>query len=367
MKAVSGKTIQQQILEALRQRLASLPEGARFQTEHELCAEFKVARTTMTRVMVKLVEEGLLNRFPSRGSFVRKPQKPSVPITFLLPCTDFISETFSDISAQLSRRVLKGVSQIAFENDRRVETVPVSPTNSTHDIDWRKLDFVNAASMLVVSGEWYRALFPLLLERRCRVAFIDSHTSRRQDDDFINSCFCVIINAFGAAEMEVEHLFQQGCRRIALFHHYISEPEHPIMGGYLSGLKKCGVGFANWNELPEGRLKLQEVKSQLKSFYKHAGGFDGLIIDPDIIFDLHLHNLYQELELDENIKVVVSSDAGNRQGLTGVAFPYEDAGRTAARHLLSQNFSPGEQLINGRLIERESTAVFLKEEQLVSV
>ena len=368
MKAVSGKTIQQQILEALRQRLASLPEGARFQTEHELCAEFKVARTTMTRVMVKLVEEGLLNRFPSRGSFVLKPQKPSVPITFLLPCTDFISETFSDISAQLSRRMLKGVSQIAFECDRRVETVPVSPTNSTHDIDWRKLDFVNAASMLVVSGEWYRALFPLLLERRCRVAFVGSHISHRQEDEsFVNSCFHILINAFGAAETAVEHLCRQGCRRIALFHHYISEPEHPTMGGYLSGLKKSGMAFARWHELPGWNMDLQEVKSHLKGFYKKSGGFDGLLIAPNVILEPHLHNLYQDLGLDKNIKVVASSDVGNRQGVTGVAFPYEDVGRTAARHLLSPEFSPGKQLVNGRLIERESTTVFLKEEQLVSV
>ena len=32
MKAVAGKTIQQQILETLRHRLAELPEGTRFQT-----------------------------------------------------------------------------------------------------------------------------------------------------------------------------------------------------------------------------------------------------------------------------------------------------------------------------------------------
>jgi hypothetical protein len=60
------------------------------------------------------------------------------------------------------------------------------------------------------------------------------------------------------------------------------------------------------------------------------------------------------LGLDKNIKVAVSSDVGNLQGVTGVAFPYEDAGRIAARHLLSPAFSPGEQLVNGRIIERES-------------
>jgi DNA-binding LacI/PurR family transcriptional regulator len=367
IKMGEKKTIQQQILETLRQRLAGLPEGSRFQTEHELCAEFKVTRTTMTRVMVKLVEEGLLNRFPSRGSFVLKPQKPCIPISFLLPCPDFISETFSDISAKNSRRLLKGVSQIAFEYNHRVETVPVSPTNNQHDIDWRKLDFVNSDSMLVVDGDWYRDLFPLLLERNCRVAFVGSHFSHRQEDEkFINNCFLLTINSFGAAETAVEHLFRQGCRRIALFHHYISEPEHPTMGGYLSGLRKCGLDFASWHQLPEERLKLQGVKRQLKEFYKNSGGFDGLLIDPDTILDLHLHNLYQELGLDENIKIIVSCDVGNHQGVTGMAFPYEAIGQIAARHLLSPQFSPEKQLINGKLIERKSTSASSQKEKLIS-
>jgi hypothetical protein len=48
-----------------------------------------------------------------------------------------------------------------------------------------------------------------------------------------------------------------------------------------------------------------------------------------------------------------------------MVFPYEEIGRTAARQLLSPEFSPGEQLINGRLVEYKSTPVFSKKEQLV--
>jgi len=286
--------------------------------------------------------------------------KSKVPLTFLLPCPGFITDAFPDISVQNTLRMLEGVSRVAFEYDYRMETVPVSPTNNKHDIDWRKLDFVNAESLLVISGDWYRDLFPLLLERGCRVVLVNSHIlHRKQDAQFLNSCFQITLNALNAAELAVESLFRHGSRRIALFHSFISEPEHPTMSGYLSGLRKCGLTFAAWHNLPDVPIKLESVKSQLKDFYRKSGWFDSLIISPGIVIELRLHNLYKDLGLDENIKVIVSNDSANNQlvtpSLTSIAFPYEEVGRIAAQHLLSPEFSPGEQLINAQLIEREST------------
>lgn len=338
------------------------PAGGFLPSEIMLARNLGISRDTLRGVLTKLAEEKLIERMYPKGTMVCDKGRKNfqVPLTFLLPCPDFISETFLDMSAQNTRRIFKGVSQIAFEYDYRVEAVPVSPTNNEHDIDWRKLDFVNADSMLVVPSDWYRDLFPLLLERGCRVAFINSHISHRKEDaDFINSCFRITINAFGAAEAAVEHLFRQGCRRIALFHQYILEPEHPIMEGYISGLRKCGLTFAAWHELPEENLIRESVRRELKDFYKKSGGFDSMIISPGVVVDLHMHNLYQDLGLTEDIKVIVSNDIANNRWvtppLTGMAFTYEDVGRIAVQRLLSPEFSPGEQLISASLVEREST------------
>ena len=348
--------------------------GGFLPSEFELAAKYGYSRDTVRSTLAMLEDGKLVELLKGKRRRISPAnvEKAKVPLTFLLPCPDFISETFSDVAAQNTRRMLKGVSQIAFEYDCRVETVPVSPTNNAHEIDWRKLDFVNADSMLVVTSEWYRDLFPLLLERGCRVAFVISHLSHRQEDeDFINRCFRITINACGAAEAAVEHLFRQGCRRIALFHRYISVPEHPTMGGYLSGVRKCGLKFAAWHEFPKEPLKLESVKSQLRDFYKKTGGFDGLLMDPGLAVELHLHNLYQDIGLAEDIKIIVSNDVANNQWtrppLTGIAFPYEEIGRIAARHLLSPEFAPGEHLINSRIIERESTLTFSEKAKFVSV
>ena len=346
--------------------------GGFLPNEFELAAKYGYSRDTVRSTLAMLEDDKLVELLKGKGRRISpaKLEKVQVPLTFLLPCPDFLSETSSDVFAQSNRRMLTGVSQIAFEYDYRVETVPVSPTNHAHEIDWRKLDFVNANSLLVVNGYWYRDLFPLLLARGCRVVFVNRQDAcLKQHEDFVNNSFLVNINCFGATEAAVEYLFKQGCRRIALFHHYISESEHPIMGGYLSGLRKCGLTFAAWHELPEGRITLEDVKTQLKDFRKKSGGFDGILMDSVTAYALRLHNIYHELGLPENIKIITSEDSGNNQWmmpqLTSMAFPYEDIGRIATRHLLSPDFLPGEQMVSGRLIERESTSSFSGKAKLV--
>ena len=364
------------LYEALKSDIASgvYLSGGFLPNEFELAEKYGYSRDTVRSTLTMLEDDKLVELLKGKGRRIcpAHVEKAKVPLTFLLPCADFISETFSDVAAHSSRRILKGFSQVAFEYDYRVETVPVSPTNNAHEIDWRKLDFVNAESMLLVDGYWYRELFPLLLERGCRVAFVNPQIFRRKlYEQFVNSCFSITMNSFGAAETAVGYLFRRGCRRIALLHHYILEQEHPTMGGYLSGLEKCGLKFSAWHEIPEEQLKLEDIRRQLKDLYKKSGGFDGLMIDPGLAVDLRLRNLYYDLGLAEDIKIIVSDDTASNQWvtpqLTSMAFPYEDIGRIAARCLLSSEFSPAEQLINARIIERESTSVFSKKARFVSV
>ena len=356
-------SIHQQLLESLRQRTAALPVGSRFPTEHELCAEFGVSRATINKVMVKLTEDGVLTRTPRKGSFVMRAVKPQVPITFLLPCADFISDA-TEISYSLhTRQVLKGVSQVAFEHNRRVQTVPVSPTNNKHDIDWNQLEFVDKNSLVMLLSYWYCDLFPLFKERGCRTVLVENQTYHSKVyADYLKEWFVLSMDSISATAAAVEFLAERGCRRIAVIHNDIEEKNHPVLKGYKAGLLKCGLKYAAW--LDTLNTASEAIAGAIADFYK-KNNFDALLLDPYLVFRLRTqHSLNYCLGLPERVKIMASDEISyNRRAfpsLSSTEFPYEEIGRIAAQCLLNDEFKPGRQFFSARIIERESTMSEIK-------
>ncbi|MEI6421965.1 MAG: GntR family transcriptional regulator [Lentisphaerota bacterium] len=350
-----------ELCEAIKSDIACgiYPSSGFLPNEFELADKYGYSRNTVRSALTMLEDSKVLELLKGRGRRIRSAIS-NAPLSFLLPCSDFLSETFSHVSAQDTRHILKGVSQVAFEYECQMMTVPVSPTNNPHDINWKKLDFVSSNSLLIIFSGWYRDLFPMLLERGCRMAFIEDHTYKgKQHEDFLGRCCCLTLDLFSAAEMAVEHLFQQGCRRIGLFDPFILEPENPIMAGYLSGLKKYGLKFSAYHQVCYRESTIDHVKSQMKDFIKKSGGVDGIIIEPQMAIELKLRNLYAELDLDDNIKIISSADSFKNQtmkpSISSMAFPLVEIGRKAALELIADDFAPSNKTFNASLIKRQST------------
>jgi hypothetical protein len=338
------------------------PVGSFLPNELQLAEKYGHARDTIRLALALLEDEKIIELKKNKGRQICKDlaAKSEVPISFLLPCPDYLSGKVLSSSFEANRLMLSGLSRVAFAHCRRVETVPVSPTNNPCDIDWSKLNFINSNSLVVVYGEWYRQLFPLLVERGCRVVFIYSHNAYLQEDkQYIEHWHRICFDTFTSTKKLVEYLYGIGCRKIGLFHRAISQYRHPILLGYLAGLEACGLGYCAWHELPEEDMSPQTVKLHLQEFNRVSDGFDSLIIDPWVVLDLRLRNVYYELGLLPEMKIAVSVDILINQftmpSLTGFSLPYEEVGQTAALQLLNADYVPGEQMVSGVLVEREST------------
>lgn len=350
------------LYEAIKQDIARgvyLP-GSFLPNELKLAVKYGNARDTLRLALTMLEDDKIIELLKGRGRRVCPVSSAETRplITFLLPCADFLSDTDLFVNAHMTRRILNGVSRVAFEYDCRVEIVPVSPTNNERDINWGALDCINADSRLVINGLWYRQLFPLLSERGCKVALLEEQASEINDyKDYVKEWFLLSLDRLTTLESAVKVLVECGCRRIALAHNYISEKDHPVLYGYKSGMAKYGLRYIAWEDTLMAND--ETVSEIIGNFYK-KNNFDGLLLDPMLIHRMRArHPVHQCLGLPAKVKIITTREIGYNQmafpSLTSMDFPYEKIGMVAAQHLLKEKFTAERQLFSANVIKREST------------
>jgi DNA-binding LacI/PurR family transcriptional regulator len=347
------------------------PAGVFLPNETILARNLGISRNTLRSALKKLAEEKLIDRMCSKGTMVCNTGRKSlqVPLTFLLKCTDYISDIVRHPDSQYMSRMLAGFSQVAYEFNYRAEIVPVSPTNNEHDIDWKKIDHLNSDSMVMVGGFWYHDLFPLLVERGCKVILIDEQTVEGEiHADILKNWLLIKLKRAEAACAAVQYMHSLGQRRIGLVHAYLSEKNHPILRGYLSGLKKCGLDYSAWLNIPDRMFAAQEIIKIISDFYKKTK-FDTLVINAFILLPLCRQNyLNKTLGLPDSVKILMLN---NLESLFNTYpspwwtdFPWVEIGRCGASALIQEELCNTTKSFDAVIIKNDS---IIKVPEIVNV
>jgi DNA-binding LacI/PurR family transcriptional regulator len=308
-----------------------------------LAKNMGISRNTLRSALTKLADDRFIDRMCSKGTMVcdRGCKNLQVPLTFLLKCTDYISNVSMHPDSQYMGRMLSGFSQIAYKNNYRTEIVPVSPTNYQLDIDWQKVDHLNSSSMVMVGGFWYKTLFPLLAERGCKVILIDEQTCDGEIySDYLKNWFLIKLKRAEAASAAVEYMHSLGQNRIALVHAYISEKDHPVFNGYLSGIKKCGLDYSAWLETPDKLFTAKEIIKTISDFYNKTN-FDTLMINAYILLPLCRQPfLNRTLGLPDSVKILMLNNLehlfNTYPSPWWTDFPWMEIGRCGAAALIQE-------------------------------
>src|SRR5580704_14493005 len=90
LETTSDRPLYLQLVDWLREDVASKSAGQRIDSEPKLAERFGVSRFTVARAIEILVDEGLVNRRQGLGSFVAAPTLKRAPI-YLLSFTEAVS------------------------------------------------------------------------------------------------------------------------------------------------------------------------------------------------------------------------------------------------------------------------------------
>ena len=338
------------IKERLRERIGRMAAGDRLPSELALCEEYSVSRMTANKVVNCLVDEGMLYRIKGSGTYVRSPGAGRQPARFLLPCPEcFIYDCTYNLRLQLC-----GALREAARSGREIKGVPASKVNNPDKIDWGEFSAFDAETMVVVNSFWFKELFPLLRERRCRTVFCDTASrTGQQYPDFLADWLVMRVDVQKAMADAVVHLAASGRRRIAYV--FDSYPmDDPLNLGYRDGLARANLPFDPGLFIYSGNS--DQMYDRLLG---GAAAFDALVIS-DFARVREVMGLLRQAgrKIPGDVAVLVFGDHERLRGydppLSAVSLPYFRIGQ-AIGEALAEGIAPGVVEFEATILDRESS------------
>jgi GntR family transcriptional regulator len=143
------------IEQALRARVAALRPGDAMPSDAELCQEFGVSRMTARNAMQRLVQEGIVQRIPGRGTFVSEPPVHRQAGSLI---------SFSDEMRRRGRRPRSEVIRRRVRPGDASETGPLGLADGADVVELVRLRVADDEPIAVERSLFAASLAPVLME-----------------------------------------------------------------------------------------------------------------------------------------------------------------------------------------------------------
>jgi|GEM_PF-2728539 len=321
----------QRLYEMLKCRIGSgkLKPGDQLPTESLLLEEFRVSRNTVRHALAGLEREGLIVRFPRKGTFVRQAPEGMAKAKKYTVGVTFFSE---NMNATFYGPLTRGVLAAARKNNLVIEVVPVHGDENYDGLDGclfnYEIDPHTRIYKQIAKGIMPAVGYNFRIGRKCGFVGVDYYAE-----------------SFKA----VRHLLNCGCRRIA----YIGKPFDPAeteknryisatvsrFNGYRDALKQAGI------PCPDSSVALLMPK-QAKCYrevidFLTENRFDALFVSQAGLFPYVLYALtYLKRGISPDLRLFCFDDLAQEKmawpGFSYIRMPLFEIGYTMMDSLYQQ-------------------------------
>jgi DNA-binding LacI/PurR family transcriptional regulator len=269
-KGVEGLSIYAQLVAHLREGIISgaWPVGSRLPTEHELALHNGISRGTVRQALNILVNEGLLERTPGRGTYVRQQPLPAPPEP--KNGLKWIGLLLCQPVFQISLDILLGVEQTARARGYELSLTYTeeSPAQQDRDIERLRGNDVSGIILLPLSNPVPGEQLKRLQRDSLPLVLVDRYIPEL-DTDY------VVSDNVGGAYRATEHLIILGHQRIGFVYSNAANFQTTSVRDRWQGYRKA---LENYNLPYDERLVFPDLPLPLSGL---PDAYDRLLLRAD--------------------------------------------------------------------------------------
>ncbi|GHO46012.1 GntR family transcriptional regulator [Ktedonospora formicarum] len=260
-KHENATALHRQLLTYFRERILDgrLPEGTRLPTELELATEHQISRDTIRHALGQLVEEGLLERVPGRGTFVRRSTVPSPPVEIIPTQDKRIGIVLNrPTGAQLNMDILIAVEQAVKMGGYHASFTYAeeNQVQFARDIKRLRADHVQGLIVFPICDTSYEETIWQLQAEHFPLVLIDRYYPALETD-YVGS------DNVGGGFRATEHLLILGHHRIGFCHSPIETIQTTSVRdrweGYCKALQEYGIPYDESLVVPNKQVPKNEI------------------------------------------------------------------------------------------------------------